>query len=185
MDTRRQFLISSAAVLALAACSGPVADVARGPDGQPLPLLYRIDSAEASVIEGRMRDRVNAFRRSAGAAPLHLNVELNAAAAAHSRDMAMQGRLAHGGSDGSSPVDRARMAGYRGMVLGENISETYAPELETIADWMTRADTRDVITDPNARDLGVAFHQEGSGKIWWTLVVGDGGTTTAANAPTR
>jgi uncharacterized protein YkwD len=185
MDTLRHFLIASAAVLALAACSGPVAEVARGPDGQPLPLLYRIDPADASFIEDRMRDRVNAFRHSAGAAPLQLNVALSAAAASHSRDMALQGRLAHAGSDGSSPIGRAQGAGYRGTVLGENISETYAPELDTIADWMTRADTRDVITDPNGRDLGVAFHQEDSGKIWWTLVVGDGGTTMPADTPAR
>jgi hypothetical protein len=46
---------------------------------------------------------------------------------------------------------------------------------------MRRAETRDVITDAKARDLGVAFYQEGSGKIWWVLVVGDGGTGAPAS----
>jgi hypothetical protein len=42
---------------------------------------------------------------------------------------------------------------------------------------MQQADTRDVITDSDARDLGFAFYQEEAGKIWWTVVTGDGGTT--------
>jgi hypothetical protein len=39
---------------------------------------------------------------------------------------------------------------------------------------MARADTRSVLIDPAARELGVAFFQEPSGKIWWALVTGDG-----------
>lgn len=183
MITRRSFLVSSAAVLALSACADPLAQVTLGPDGQPLPVLYRIDPADTSRIQFRMLDSVNSLRTAAGVPPVQLNAELTAAAATHSRDMALQNRPWHFGSDGSSPIDRARAAGYRGTVLGENISETYESELETIAAWMTQPDTRDVITDPAGRDLGVAYYQENSGKIWWTLVVGDGGTTGPANAP--
>jgi uncharacterized protein YkwD len=184
MVTRRSFLVSSVGLLALSACADPLAEVALGPDGQPLPVLYRIDPADTSRIQFRMLDSVNSLRNAAGAAPLQLNAELTAAAATHSRDMALQNRPWHFGSDGSSPIDRARTAGYRGTVLGENISETYESELETIAAWMTQPDTRDVITDARGRDLGVAFYQEESGKIWWTLVVGDGGQSGPANAPT-
>lgn len=159
-------------------------DLARGPDGRPLPILYRIDPADTAAIQFRMLDSVNALRAAAGAPALRLNAELIAAAATHSRDMALQNRPWHFGSDGSSPIDRARMAGYRGTVLGETIAETYESEVETIAAWMTRADTREVITDRNARDLGVAFFQEPSGKIWWTLVVGDGADSGPVNVPT-
>jgi len=42
---------------------------------------------------------------------------------------------------------------------------------------MQQPNTREVITDPDARDLGFAFYQEDNGKIWWTMLVGDGGTT--------
>lgn len=184
MATRRSFLVSTGAVLALSACADPLAEVALGPDGQPLPVLYRIDAADTSRIQFRMLDSVNSLRAAAGAPALQLNAELTAAAATHARDMALQNRPWHFGSDGSSPIDRARTAGYRGTVLGENISETYESELETVAAWMTRPDTRDVITDARGRDLGVAFHQEASGKIWWVMVVGDGGTSGPANAPT-
>ena len=184
MVTRRSFFLSCAGLLALSACADPLASVALGPDGSPLPVLYRIDPADTARIQFRMLDSVNSLRAASGAAPLQLNAELTAAAATHARDMALQNRPWHFGSDGSSPIDRARTAGYPGTVLGENISETYESELETIAAWMTQPDTRDVITDTRGPDPGVAHYQENSGKIWWVLVVGDGGLAGPANAPT-
>ena len=38
--------------------------------------------------------------------------------------------------------------------------------------WMETQETRDVLLDPRARDLGFAWYQESSGKIWWTLITG-------------
>jgi uncharacterized protein YkwD len=32
--------------------------------------------------------------------------------------------------------------------------------------------TRDVILDPTATRLGLAWFQEPAGKIWWTMVLG-------------
>jgi uncharacterized protein YkwD len=186
MMTRRHLFAASGGFLALSACGQglPLAEPQLGPDGQPLPVLYRIDPADTARIQFRVLDSVNALRRAAAVPPLALNAELTAAAATHARDMAVQNRPWHFGSDGSSPIDRAQRAGYRGTVLGENISETYEAELQTVAAWMTRPDTRDVITDPRGRDMGFAFFQEESGKIWWCLLVGDGGSTGPANAPT-
>lgn len=181
MMTRRQIIAVPALLLALGGCAGTAPQL--GPDGQPLPLLYRIDLADTARIQFRVLDSVNALREAAGAPPLQLDAALNAAAATHARDMAVQNRPWHFGSDGSSPIDRAQRAGYAGTVLGENISETYEAELETVAAWMTQPDTREVITDPRGRDLGIAFHQEETGKIWWCLLVGDGGRAGPANAP--
>ena len=115
-------------------------------------------------------------RRSRGpvfwAGPLALDAQLTAAAATHSRDMAVQNRPWHFGSDGSSPLDRVRRVGYRGSLSGELISETYETEMETLAAWMAQPDTRDVVLDPMARNLGFAWYQEKAGKIWWTLLTG-------------
>lgn len=177
---RRSFLITGA-LTALAACT--TTSPRLGADGRPLPTVYRINPRDEARIAFRVLDSVNALRSAAGAPELELNAELNAASATHSRDMAVQNRPWHFGSDGSSPITRAERAGYRGTVLGENISETYESELETVAAWMQEAATRDVITDPDARDLGFAFFQEEGGKIWWTLMTGDGGTTGPAYSP--
>lgn len=167
---RRDVLALVGAAL-LAACT-PVSDIRTGADGLPLPKVYRIAEGEESTIQFRMLDSVNALRQAAGVPNLRLDPLLNAAAATHSRDMAVQNRPWHFGSDGSSPLDRARRVGFGGRVLGENISETYETETETLAAWMQQADTRAVILDPNARALGFSWFQEPSGKIWWTLVTG-------------
>lgn len=143
-----------------------------GADGLPLPRLYRIRPGDLGAIQFRMLDGVNSLRQAAGAPALNLNAELNAAAATHSRDMAVQNRPWHFGSDGSSPIDRVNRVGYRGFLIGEAISETFETELETLAAWMENTDTRGVILDERARDLGVNYFQEQSGKIWWTMVLG-------------
>ena len=163
---RSLFVILS--LLALAACSTPEPRI--GADGQPLPKVYRIKSGDTAEIQFRMLDGVNALREARGAAPVRLNSELTAAAKTHSRDMSSQNRPWHFGSDGSSPIDRISRAGYRGRLVGENISETFETELETLAAWMDVPDTRQVILDPRARDLGFSWYQESNGKIWWTLI---------------
>lgn len=161
------FLVASLALAACAPTSRPL-----GPDGQPLPQVYQIKPADESRITFSMLDSVNELRGAAGAPPLQLNAQLTAAAATHSRDMAVQNRPWHFGSDGSSPLLRAQRTGYPGVMLGENISETYESEIETLTAWMELPDTRSVILDPAARNLGVAWYQEDGGKIWWTLLTG-------------
>ncbi len=133
---------------------------------------YRISSGDRSKIQYRTLDSINSLRVAAGLSSLQLNAQLNAAAATHSRDMSQQNRPWHFGSDGSSPLDRVARTGYPGKMLGENISETYESEIDTLAAWMEQPDTRNVIMDPDARDLGFSWFQERNGKIWWTLVTG-------------
>lgn len=135
--------------------------------------VYKIRKSDTSKIQFRMLDSVNALRSASGAVPVAMNAELNAAAATHSRDMSVQNRPWHFGSDGSSPIDRVQRAGYIGAMLGENISETYESELETLAAWMDQPGTRGVILDRNATNMGFAWFQESNGKIWWTLLMGN------------
>jgi uncharacterized protein YkwD len=143
-----------------------------GADGKPLPQVYRIDSATAQKIPFRLLDSVNSLRAARGAQPLSYSAQLNAAAETHSRDMSLQNRPWHFGSDGSSPLTRVQRVGYTGRLVGENISETYQTELETLSAWMAQPDTRAVIMDPAAREIGFAWFQEENGKIWWTMVTG-------------
>ncbi|MBT8457416.1 MAG: CAP domain-containing protein [Rhodobacteraceae bacterium] len=160
-----------ALAMLLAACAAPIAPRI-GADGKPIPQIYRITQADTAQIQFRMLDSVNALRRAANIPPVQLNAELTAAAATHSRDMSVQNRPWHFGSDGSSPLDRVTRVGYQGQLLGENISETYETELETLAAWMEMPDTRAVILDPDARQMGLSWFQEPAGKIWWTLILG-------------
>lgn len=143
-----------------------------GPDGKPLPKPYTIRAGDRGKIQFRMLDSVNSLRTAAGVPQVQLEPKLNAAAATHAKDMSVQNRPWHFGSDGSSPIDRIARVGYPGPLVGETISETYETELETLAAWMEQPDTRRVIMSPNAQNMGFSWHQERNGKIWWTLVMG-------------
>ncbi len=171
MNMNRRTLLAGLGLISLSACASP-SNTRLGGDGLPPPQLYRIAPGDTADITFRLVDGVNSLRSAAGRSPLQINAQLNAAAATHSHDMSVQNRPWHFGSDGSSPLERARRVGYSGRLLGENISETYETELETLAAWMQQPDTRNVILDPNARALGFSWFQEPAGKIWWTLVTG-------------
>ena len=152
------------------------------PSNSPDFVVYRITKRDESNVLFRMLDSVNAYRQAAGAHPVILNVELSSAAATHSRDMALQNRPWHFGSDGSSPIERVWRAGYRRTLLGEAISESFETELETLVAWMADRETRDVVVNPQAEHMGFAWYQEPGGKLWWTLVMG-GGSEQSQPAP--
>ena len=169
----RLIALLMAALLVLSACASSTGSSTRlGADGQPLPGVYKIRRSDQSKIPFRVLDSVNSLRQASGAAPVQLDSKLNSAAATHSRDMSKQNRPWHFGSDGSSPIDRVQRVGYPGKFTGENISESYETELETLGAWMEDPGTRSVILNPNARNMGFSWHQESNGKIWWTLVMG-------------
>jgi uncharacterized protein YkwD len=170
MNRRTVLVLGSAAILA--ACGGGAPEVPLGTDGKPLPRVYRITEADAAAIDFRMLDSLNTLRRARGGAQLTFNAELNAACATHARDMSAQNRPWHFGSDGSSPLVRVQRVGYTGKLLGELISETYQTELETLSAWMSLPETRDVLLDPRATQLGFSWYQEPNGKIWWCLLLG-------------
>lgn len=160
-----------AAVALLAACAEPAAQ-RMGPDGRPVPSVYRISAGDVERVQVRMRDSINTVRTQQGLAPVELNAQLTSAAATHARDMAVQGRPWHFGSDGSSPIDRVQRVGYSGHFLGELISETFETELETLTAWLEQRETRTVLLDRRMQEIGFAWHQESNGKLWWTLTTG-------------
>lgn len=167
-------LIAVLGALAVGACQPytPMTGPAGAGMDAPMAPGGRIDERQAAEIPVRVLQQINMLRANIGQAPMALNPQLTAAALTHSRDMSAQNRAWHWGSDGSSPLDRARRQGYEGQLIGENISETYETDIETLNTWMATRDTRDVIMDPAARNLGFAWYQEPSGKIWWTLLSG-------------
>ena len=154
-----------AVALVLAACDTPPPEA----DGKR---VYWITKRDEAAVQFRMLDGINALRQARSVGAVGFSAELNAAAATHARDMSIQNRPWHFGSDGTSPIDRAVRAGYPGAFIGETISETYETEMETLAAWMDREDTRAVIMDPRARSIGFSWFQENNGKLWWVLSVG-------------
>lgn len=161
-------LMVSALVLSACETTAP----AVGPDGTTPVKVFRIGAVEKRKIPFRMLDSVNALRSASGLQPVELSAELTAAAATHSRDMSVQNRPWHFGSDGSTPLERVARAGFTGQMLGENISETFESDIETLAAWMEEDSTRAIIMNPEARYMGISWFQEPNGKIWWTQIFG-------------
>ncbi len=176
----RFIALALAATLALAGCD------TTGAGGSSGAKQYRISSSNTSKVQFRVLDSVNALRGASGAAALQFNAQLNAAAATHSRDMAIQNRPWHFGSDGSSPIQRVQRVGYTGRFLGEAISETYETEMQTLEAWLQQEDTKAVLMNAEAQDVGFAWFQEKSGKIWWTFITGTQGSApqVQSTAPT-
>jgi uncharacterized protein YkwD len=158
----RPFLAALAVLLALSAC-----------ESQPAGGGVRLTQADANPIRLRHLDAVNAVRAEAGVPPVQLSAELNAAAETHARDMSVQKRAWHFGSDLTSPRERAFRAGYRGEIVGENLSEGSDSDLTVLATWPDFRDSREVILDPKARGLGIGWHQDPTGKIWWVELLGE------------
>lgn len=167
----RRLILSLGGMAFLAACAA-APQTQLGADGRPLPQVYKIDPRDSNTILFRLLDSVNTLRSAKGLPSLAYNAELNAAASTHARDMSIQNRPWHFGSDGSSPLVRVQRVGYRGRLVGELISETYETELQTLSAWMAQPDTRAIILDPSAREIGFSWWQEPGGKIWWTMVLG-------------
>ena len=137
-----------------------------------VPKIYWISSEARQRIPHRVLDAINALRSEKDLPAVSLSRELVAAAKTHARDMSNQNRPWHFGSDGSSPISRAADAGYTGKVLGENISESFESDVETLSAWMQNPETRKLILNTEALSVGIGWYQEANGKIWWTLVVG-------------
>lgn len=175
----RLISLLTAVLLALSACAPSYQPPKLGSDGKPLPQVYRIKARDSAEVQFRMLDSVNTLRTAAGQAPVELDAKLNAAAATHSRDMSVQNRPWHFGSDGSSPIERVARSGFAGRLVGEAISETYETELETLAAWMDKPDTRRIILSGSANKMGFAWFQEKNGKLWWTLIMGSTGFVSA------
>jgi uncharacterized protein YkwD len=155
-------LALAAAAAALAACAP-----ARETGGVP-----RLGPADAAPIRLRHLDAVNAARALEGLPALQLSAELNAAADTHARDMSVQKRAWHFGSDLTSWRERGFRAGYRGEVLGENLFEGADGDLTVLRYWLEVPDTRRVIMHPAGRGLGLGWHQDPGGKLWWVQLVG-------------
>ena len=107
-----------------------------------------LPGSDAVAVRRQILDLVNQARaggqrcggkRFGPAPPLALDATLNAAALAHSKDMAGSGRFDHRGRDGSSPAMRVERAGYGGhLVVGENIAAGPMTPGEVTSGWLER-----------------------------------------------
>jgi uncharacterized protein YkwD len=136
------------------------------------PSPVESNSRSTSVIQ-EVVNIVNHERGKAGLSPLRIHSQLNAAAQAHSNDMARNDFMSHTGSDGSSMGDRIKRHGYNFRTAGENVAAGQRSPQDVMRSWMNSPGHRQNILNPNFRDIGVGYAQ-GGGRfgIYWTQKFG-------------
>ena len=132
----------------------------------------RIENFDSVEIRKRHLDYLNAIRQERGLTNLQISNSLNSSAATHARDIFKQQRAWNFGSDGSSPQKRAEISGFKGVVTGENVSETYEGEFLVLQVWIKNTFSRSVLLNKEATHLGLGWYQQDNGKIWWVQVLG-------------
>ncbi len=132
----------------------------------------RIENFDSVEIRKRHLDYLNAIRQERGLTNLQISNSLNSSAATHARDIFKQQRAWNFGSDGSSPQKRAEVSGFKGVITGENVSETYEGEFQVLQVWVKNSFSRSVLLNKEATHLGLGWYQQDNGKIWWVQVLG-------------
>jgi uncharacterized protein YkwD len=104
------------------------------------------------------------------AAALAPHPQLRHAARGHSSDMARRNYFEHRSPEGTSPMQRAEAAGYRGGFVGENIAAGQRTPREVVQAWIDSPGHCLNVMDPRYRFLGVGFvHEDGDTyRDYWT-----------------
>lgn len=132
-------------------------------------------AAELEVIERVNLERAAGAncggRRFPPAGPVELDVELRAAARAHSQDMADEGFFSHDSLDGRDFMDRILATGYSGQgPWGENIAAGQTSAQEVVDGWMDSPGHCENIMTAEFGVLGVGLYQSESSeyRLYWT-----------------
>lgn len=138
----------------------------------------------------RVLELTNEFRAENGVKPLKLNTELNAAAQAHSEDMAQQDYFDHTGKNGSKPWDRAKVVGYEARAMGENIAAGQRTPEAVVQAWIDSPGHRANLLNASYTELGVGYFYltPDTGSVnynsYWAQLFGSGDLNPTANLPT-
>ncbi len=118
-------------------------------------------------------DLINQAREAEGLAPLRIDTRLNQAAQAHSEDLATNDRWSHTGSDGSSPQDRMRRAGYP-LGGGDEVLAANSVDERAIVDaWLANPRQRNILLNPEYVDIGAGYAYNAASTFvhYWTVKV--------------
>lgn len=105
---------------------------------------------------------------------LKWNDKLEAAAAVHATDMAVNNHFDHRGTDGSRVGERTRGVGYIYSRVGENIAGGQSLPSLASSDWLTSPSHCANIMTASFVDLGVSckYKPDSAYQYYWTLVMG-------------
>lgn len=150
-------------VVLLAAASG----LLRGDDAPKVdPATIEVETDLPELLMAHNRERAEA-----GKGALEFDPLLARAAAVQSRDMAAHGKMAHEGSDGSTPAERVQRVGYKFQSTGENVAMGYRDVETLMKGWMDSPKHRENILG-HFTQIGLARAVAPDGTPYWTAEFG-------------
>jgi uncharacterized protein YkwD len=168
-STLKKSLFSSAllaAALTLSACAGT------GPSVQTSSNTI----TPALQSDASMMTLVNSVRTQNGLRPLARSSRLDAIAAGHGRDMAVNNYFAHKSPAGSTMASRLNAGGYKSCTSAENIGygSLYSDPAKMMAGWMASPGHRTNLLHPRVTEVGFAKVQDpdGSHNPLWVMNFG-------------
>lgn len=139
--------------------------------GLALPALACDTPGDLAAIQAGVVAAVNARRRREGLRALAASPGLMTAAQRHACDNAGRNTMSHRGSNGSSPGDRARAAGYRWRAMSENVAYGRHSADSVVDAWMNSPPHRRNILKGGHSDAGVGVAVGPGGTPQWVLVM--------------
>jgi uncharacterized protein YkwD len=79
--------------------------------------------------------------------------------------------MSHDGSNGSTPWDRSKAAGYDNAI-GENVAMGYRDAASVMDGWMNSPGHRANILNCSAKAIGVGLAKASDGSPYWTQLFG-------------
>lgn len=116
--------------------------------------------------------KLNAARLIAGVAPVKVNHLLQIVARDQCLHIRNMSETTHFDAVGRMPDQRAAAKGYNADIPGETLAKSHDTLLGTIDTWLNTANTRDVILDPSAREIGLGKATGLDDQIWLAAIFG-------------
>ena len=120
----------------------------------------------AAVNEQRAKGCMCGNRKYEPTLPVSWSKTLYSIAADHSRDMAVNQKMSHKGSNGSDVPDRLNNGGYPWMAYAENVAFGHSSIQQVMEGWMSSPGHCKNIMNPNCSEIGVAYDSK-----YWTMVL--------------
>jgi uncharacterized protein YkwD len=177
--SRRFLLATSTGICLVKGLGGCISFRARPSPGNGSP--GKAYQRESSLTFAGLVEAHNRARGRSGLSPLEVNDLLAVVAREHADDMARHRRMAHRGSDGSSPFRRMERAGYRYGRAAENVAAGQFTLDELMSDWMSSPGHRRNILGQYA-EIGTGYATDASGTPYWCVTFG---TPVFEGSPSR
>ncbi len=126
---------------------------------------------------------LNQKRQGNGLSNLSFSPELATAARNKANDMFSKNYWAHNSSDGRTPWEFIKEAGYSYVYAGENLARGFNTSLDVTNAWMASPSHRANVLSPNYSDVGFAVVTGKLGGEETILVVEEFGSRTLAALP--